>query len=214
MKEKPQTKYNEEKNGSYVSYITTALETMMNEGHKLPVLKKVTGSSKKCQVTAHLHIWDALQGYWERNKRTYTHRAKSDYRALYLGTVVMLEEESVKTGRDNDEIICKLKTWVEAKKYKHATLEKLGIMRTEIKLLLTEEDAGLISHDDFIHECMEMLNTFDNKDERIKMAITLDKVIEEERTRMKNRQYQKKHRELEKQAKGIQVFEDDRYTDT
>ena len=211
MREKPQ--YNEEKNGSYVAYFTAAIKNMMNDGHKLPAVKKVTGSSKKCQVTAHLHIWDALQGYWERNKRTYTHRAKSDYRALYLGTIVMLEEESLRTGRDNDEAICKLRTWIEAKKYKHAMLEKLAVMKSEIKLLLAEEDGELITHEEFVHECMEMLNTFDNKDERIKMAIALDKIVEEEYVRMKNRKRKAKQRELEKEAKGLQVFGDDSYMD-
>jgi hypothetical protein len=196
-----------ETKGEYVRFLSRAIKNIIESGHQLPVLKKATGSLHPFQFRGHIHIADALQGYWERNNKVYAHRAKSDYRALYLGTILILEEEQILGRHDNKDEISKLQVWIEQKKSKHAILKKMSLLRSEVVNLLTEEDNEVISEADFRRDIQELIETFDGKNERNKFAAFVDRVIEEESVKLKNRKRQRKHREFEKLTKGIQSVE-------
>lgn len=206
MKYKP-VGYDREKesNGEYKNYIHKAIEKLIKDGYGLPVLKKSTGANRNFQFRGHEHVADALQGYWERNKKTYIHRARSDYRALYLGLIVMLKEEELLSGADNSKEISALEIYVEERKTKHILFKKMGLLKQEIVALLTEVDTGLITEQEFDRDVQELISTFKDQETKINFAEIIDNTIIEEVKKLKNRKYQQKRRHFEKLTKGIRI---------
>lgn len=195
------------KNIEYLPYITTALDKLISDGGKLPEVRKITGPTQKIQITAHLRIADALQGYWERHKKIYVHRSKSDYKILYNGAIMVLKEEELQEGRDNSEEISKLEALIKEKEHKHKINQELSLIKCEVKKLLEERSENIISEEEFNRSVEEMISVFSYSSERIRIGKIVDKIVDEENTRMKNRQYQNKHRHFEKIAKGFSVVE-------
>ena len=95
------------------------VKCLESDGFTLPQVKKATPPTTKIQITAHTWLADALQGYWERNQKTYLHRAKSDYRALYLGAMMMFAEEKVLGVIIPDELISKLDMVITEQAHRH-----------------------------------------------------------------------------------------------
>ena len=196
------------KGKKYLHFIREGVTKMLVSGCRFPFVKKVTGSSAKLQMTAHMHISDALQGYWERNKKTYTHRAKSDYRMMYIGVISGLEEEQQLTGYDNSKEISKLQLFLEESEKRHKKYRDVSLLRSEVKILLAEQSAGDISLEIFDKEMERLTNAYaiiiGNRPKAISIISGL---IQEEDTRAGNRIRQAKHRDYEQKSKGIGLVE-------
>lgn len=208
MKVKP-TGYDRKKDGSdeYKKYIRNAIEKLTKDGFSFPLVKKITGPGKVFQLRGHEWIWDELQGYWERHNKIYKHRSRVDYRALYIGTIILLMEEEALSERDNSMAICDLEAYCELRKSHHAILRKMAISRLEIIELLKEVDNKIINPEEFDRDCQVLINTIPEGDYRNDFARKVDEMIEDESRKLKNRKYQAKHRYFEKIAKGMQIVE-------
>lgn len=191
------------KKEEYLPYIRDGLRQLLEDGKRLPPIKKVTAPTSKIQVTAHLHVFDALQGYWERNKKDYIHRAKSDYRALYFGTLFILEEEELLKGVDNSSDISKLETFVREREYRHKINQDQISIRHEVRTSLIEKAEGLISEEEFDRTMKDMLEIYHEPEDKQRIAKFIDAVISEEQTKIGNLIRQQKHREYEKFSKGL-----------
>ena len=192
----------------YLQFAREGIEKMLAAGCRFPFVKKVTGSSAKLQMTAHMHIYDALQGFWERNKKTYTHRAKSDYRMLYIGVILGLEEEEQLTGRDNSKEISKLRLFLEESEKRHKKYRDISLMRAEIKVCLAELASGDITQEIFDDEMKRLTDAYAAIiGDRPKAISTISCLIQEEDTRAGGRARQAKHREYEQKVKGIALVE-------
>lgn len=192
---------------AYLPFIREGIKKMIESGFRFPFIKKASSPTAKIQVTAHLHISDALQGYWERNKRIYTHRAKSDYRALYLGTIVALEEEMALTGYDNSVEITKLETFLKEKEYRHKANREMAMLRSEIKTCLQERDDGTITEDQFDKMMDELVEMCSVTKTRNRAENLIDSIILEEEKKTGNRNRQSAWRERRKKALGLSVVE-------
>jgi len=195
----------EYKKQAYVPYLKDAIQKMFADGNGFPPVKKATSPTSKLQITGHLWIADALQGYWERHKKEYTHRAKSDYRALYIGTVVMLLEEAAKEGIDNSEDITLLETYIAEQEYRHKTNRKLSTIRSEVKVCLTELAEDVITKESFNEQMKEMAGTLSSLEDENKAMKLVVEIIQQEELKMGNRFRQSKHREFEQYMKGISL---------
>jgi len=197
-----------EEGKKYLSFIREGIRRMLFFDVRYPFIKKVSGATAKIQLTAHMHVYDSLQGYWERNKNVYVHRAKSDYRALYIGTIHMLEEEQQFRGYDNSKEISKLQLFLEESDKRHKKYRDIALLRAEIKTCLTEQMAEDISQETFDKEMERLTNVYaEIIDDRKKAIKIISKLIQEEDTRAGNRIRQTKHRDYEKKIKGFSVVE-------
>jgi hypothetical protein len=195
-------RYKTDKN-EYLPFLVKALKEMHKAGKELPVIKSAQGAKGSFQFKGHIQCWDALQGYWERNRRVYVHLAKVHYRALYLGAQLMLAEEEMKCGAENGVLSEKLQIWLEQRKQKHSLLMVVQTLKTEIRQLIEEKQNDLISEEEFQDNCQTMIKTFETKEDQIKFSIIVDKMVEEETVRAGNVRRQTKHRQMEREAKGI-----------
>lgn len=144
----------------YMPFVKENIKSMIEAGVRYPFIKKVSGATFKFQLTGHLHLADALQGYWERNKKEYTHRAKSDYRALYIGTIHQLEEETYLNGHDNAKEIAELELYLEEKQYRHKANRNMSMLRAEVKTCIVERTTGEISEEDFEDQMEELIQKY------------------------------------------------------
>ena len=199
------------KKDSWLPYIRQMVKKLIDSGNRFPIVKKATGATFKFQITGHQWISEILQGYWERNKKIYTHRARSDYRALYLGTIAMLEEETYLTGKDNKEEISQLEGYLEEKEYRHKNNRQKSMLRAEIKTCLAEVESGEISEERFDEEMAETTRVYalDVGEGRAIQDIKI--IMEQEEVRHGNRVRQSRHREYERKAKRISVVEKSGY---
>jgi len=204
------TGWDRKKEGSdeYKKYLHKAIEKLIKDGHSLPLVSKTTGSTRVFQIRGHEWIWDELEGYWQRHNTIYKHRARSDYRALYLGTIVLLMEEEVLKGVENPEIICALEAYCEVRKSRHSALKKMALARAEIAILLQEVESQVLSTEEFERDVQALINTIPEGDHRNEFSRKIDSMITEETKKLKNRKYQAKHRFFEQLTKGIQIVEE------
>jgi len=201
---------------AYLPFIREGIKTMIESGFRFPFIKKATSPTSKFQLTGHLHIHDALQGYWERNKNVYTHRAKSDYRALYIGTIAMLEEEKILTGYDTSKEITKLEMFLKEKEYRHKTNQDVSMLKSEIRTCLQERTSGDITADGFEDQMEELIKMYaksvsedSDSPEYIKAVKLVEDTILEEEKKAGNRGRTQTWRERQKNALGISVVSGD-----
>jgi hypothetical protein len=206
VKTKP-TGWDRKTDGSdeYKKQLHKAIEKLMKDGFSLPLVKKPTGAGHLFQMRGHEWIADELKGYWERHADIYKHRARVDYRALYLGTIILLLEEEVLKGVNNSDPICRLEAYCEMRKSEHIAYKKMALAREEISSMLAEMDQKLKSPENFDHDVQALINTIPEGQYRNEFAKKVDELIEEEIVKMKNRKYQAKHRYFEKITKGMQL---------
>lgn len=209
MRVKP-TGYDRKKEGSdeYKQYLHKAIEKLTKDGYSLPLVKKPTGPGHLFQVRGHEWIADELRGYWERNCTVYKHRARVEYRALYLGTIMLLTEEEALKGVDNSEVICALEAHCEQRKLEHIEYKKMIMVKEEIVAMLAEMDAKLKTPENFDRDVERLINTIPAGEYRNSFAKKVDEMIEEESHKLKNRKYQAKHRYFEQITKGMRIVED------
>jgi len=191
----------------YVPYISEALEKLIDAGGNLPEVKKLTGPTQRLQITAHLHIADALQGYWERHRKEYVHRSKSDYKALYVGVITLLKDEELREEKNNQEEISKLEALIREKEKKHKINREISLIRSETRILLQEREDEIISDEQFYEQLEEMVMVYPEGEHRIRIGKLLDKIIAQEQTKINNLNRQNKHRKMERIAKGIDVVD-------
>lgn len=192
-----------DENKKWNPFLKKALHKMHNKKIKLPEVKKATGQTHKFQVTGHSHIADALQGYWERNKKTYTHRAKSDYRALYLGTQLMLLEEELLTGVDNSKDLTKLETFLKEKEYRHKNNKVISSIRNEIRTCIKERENGEITHKQCLIEIDDLIEAFSLDVGFEKATEIVLRIAKEEEIKEDNYSRQSIYRDTVKKYKGI-----------
>jgi len=202
MKAKP-TSYDDGK-GIYKDCLEKAVEEIMASGNRLPTLNKITGKTVHFQFRGHERVWNELQGYWERNSKDYLFRARVEYRALYLGMILLLKEEQIISGQDNREELSQLEILIEQRRSQHKSFQKMILLKQEVCYMLEELDAKMISSDNFDRDVMSLINTADNEDNRILLATMIDNIIEDEMGKLKNRNRQRKHRFFERSVKKIQ----------
>jgi hypothetical protein len=208
MKYKP-TGYDRKKEGSdeYKQYFQKAIEKLTKDGHSLPLVKKPTGLGYLFQMRGHQWLADDLKGYWERNVKSYQYRARVDYRALYLGAIILFKEEEVLKGVDNSEVICALEAHCEHRKLEHIEYKKMIMAREEIIAMLVEVDAKMKTPENFDNDVERLINTIPAGEYRNIFAKKVDEMIEEESQKLKNRKYQAKHRYFEQLTKGMRIVE-------
>lgn len=201
---------------AYLPFVKEGIKKMIDAGFRFPFIKKASSPTAKFQLTGHLHIYDALQGYWERNKKIYTHRAKSDYRALYIGTISILEEEALLTGYDNSKEITKLEMFLREKEYRHKTNRDVSMLRSEIRICLQERTNGDITADEFEDQMEELIKTYaksvsknSESKEHIKATKLVEDTILDEEKKAGNRGRAQTWRERQKIALGISVVSGD-----
>ncbi|HHT9139136.1 MAG TPA: hypothetical protein ACFYEK_18075 [Candidatus Wunengus sp. YC60] len=167
---------------AYMPFVKESIKNMLESGARYPFIKKVSGATFKFQLTGHLHLADALQGYWERNRKEYTHRAKSDYRALYIGTIHQLEEETYLNGYDNQKEIAELELYLEEKMHRHKANRNMSMLRAEVKTCITERTNKDISEEDFEDQMEELIQKYakTTSEERAEKVLN-DLILEEEK---------------------------------
>jgi hypothetical protein len=191
----------------YLPFVVEGIKKMIDAGCRYPFIKKATSPTAKFQMTGHLRIWDALQGYWERNKNQYTHRAKSDYRALYIGTIHQLQEETVLTGRDNSVEVNELELYLREKNHRHKAIRDIASLRAEIKTCIMERSNQELTDDGFEDEMEELIDQYAKIVGTKKSEKTLNDLILEEEKLAGGRSRSQSWRDRRKKELGLQIHE-------
>ena len=207
MKHKP-SGYEKEQNGKYKEYLVNAITKMVSDGYRLPELKTTATPSKSFQFRGPEHIWNSLQGYWERNKKVYEFRARVECRATYLGTIVLLMEEELLKNTDNSKRISALEIRITEKKDQHERLNEMATLRKEIIAMLQEIDGRVLTQEKFNLDVTDLINTFSSESDKEYFSKVIDEMIMEEVPKLKNRKYQQKHRQFEMLSKGISLVDE------
>ena len=180
-KKKRQTK---EESHQYVEEFDKMLEEMAKKGIYLPEVRKATAPTKKLQMTAHAHMDDQIQGYWERHRDKYLTSSKVAYRALYIGMVMMLREEQIMDGIDSDEMFHGLSVLIAENNVLHRRERYLILARNEAKNLISALSHNVFS-DALLYEKLEnlkmpLLNQIDNENEKRMVEEMFDDMVERE----------------------------------
>lgn len=180
-KKKRQTK---EESHQYVEEFDKMLEEMAKKGIYLPEVRKATAPTKKLQMTAHAHMDDQIQGYWERHRDKYLTSSKVAYRALYIGMVMMLREEQIMDGIDSDEMFHGLSVLIAENNVLHRRERYLILARNEVKNLISALSHNVFS-DALLYEKLEnlkmpLLNQIDNENEKRMVEEMFDDMVEKE----------------------------------
>lgn len=180
-KKKRQTK---EESHQYVEEFDKMLEEMAKKGIYLPEVRKATAPTKKLQMTAHAHMDDQIQGYWERHRDKYLTSSKVAYRALYIGMVMMLREEQIMDGIDSDEMFHGLSVLIAENNVLHRRERYLILAKNEVKNLISALSHNVFS-DALLYEKLEnlkmpLLNQIDNEDEKRMVEEMFDDMVEKE----------------------------------
>lgn len=180
-KKKRQTK---EESHQYVEEFDKMLEEMAKKGIYLPEVRKATAPTKKLQMTAHAHMDDQIQGYWERHRDKYLTSSKVAYRALYIGMVMMLREEQIMDGIDSDEMFHGLSVLIAENNVLHRRERYLILARNEAKNLISALSHNVFS-DALLYEKLEnlkmpLLNQIDNENEKRMVEEMFDDMVEKE----------------------------------
>lgn len=180
-KKKRQTK---EESHQYVEEFDKMLEEMSKKGIYLPEVRKATAPTKKLQMTAHAHMDDQIQGYWERHRDKYLTSSKVAYRALYIGMVMMLREEQIMDGIDSDEMFHGLSVLIAENNVLHRRERYLILARNEVKNLISALSHNVFS-DALLYEKLEnlkmpLLNQIDNENEKRMVEEMFDDMVEKE----------------------------------
>ena len=180
-KKKRQTK---EESHQYVEEFDKMLEGMAKKGIYLPEVRKATAPTKKLQMTAHAHMDDQIQGYWERHRDKYLTSSKVAYRALYIGMVMMLREEQIMDGIDSDEMFHGLSVLIAENNVLHRRERYLILAKNEVKNLISALSHNVFS-DALLYEKLEnlkmpLLNQIDNEDEKRMVEEMFDDMVEKE----------------------------------
>jgi len=192
---------------AYMPFVKESIKNMIDAGCRYPFIKKVSGTSFKFQLTGHAHLADALQGYWERNKKTYTHRAKSDYRALYIGAIHQLEEETYLNGHDNEKEIIELELFLEEKQHRHKANRDISMLRSEVKICITERIGKEITEDSFENQMEELIAKYALTVGKNRAEKVLNDIILEEEKLAGGRGRTKSWRDRKKELLGLSVVE-------
>ncbi|MCB5279889.1 MAG: hypothetical protein LHW59_10275 [Candidatus Cloacimonetes bacterium] len=180
-KKKRQTK---EESHQYVEEFDKMLEEMAKKGIYLPEVRKATAPTKKLQMTAHAHMDDQIQGYWERHRDKYLTSSKVAYRALYIGMVMMLREEQIMDGIDSDEMFHGLSVLIAENNVLHRRERYLILAKNEAKNLISALSHNVFS-DALLYEKLEnlkmpLLNQIDNENEKRMVEEMFDDMVEKE----------------------------------
>lgn len=180
-KKKRQTK---EESHQYVEEFDKMLEEMAKKGIYLPEVRKATAPTKKLQMTAHAHMDDQIQGYWERHRDKYLTSSKVAYRALYIGMVMMLREEQIMDGIDSDEMFHGLSVLIAENNVLHRRERYLILAKNEVKNLISALSHNVFS-DALLYEKLEnlkmpLLNQIDNENEKRMVEEMFDDMVEKE----------------------------------
>jgi len=180
-KKKRQTK---EESHQYVEEFDKMLEGMAKKGIYLPEVRKATAPTKKLQMTAHAHMDDQIQGYWERHRDKYLTSSKVAYRALYIGMVMMLREEQIMDGIDSDEMFHGLSVLIAENNVLHRRERYLILAKNEVKNLISALSHNVFS-DALLYEKLEnlkmpLLNQIDNENEKRMVEEMFDDMVEKE----------------------------------
>lgn len=180
-KKKRQTK---EESHQYVEEFDKMLEEMAKKGIYLPEVRKATAPTKKLQMTAHAHMDDQIQGYWERHRDKYLTSSKVAYRALYIGMVMMLREEQIMDGIDSDEMFHGLSVLIAENNVLHRRERYLILAKNEAKNLISALSHNVFS-DALLYEKLEnlkmpLLNQIDNENEKRMVEEMFDDMVERE----------------------------------
>ena len=180
-KKKRQTK---EESHQYVEEFDKMLEEMAKKGIYLPEVRKATAPTKKLQMTAHAHMDDQIQGYWERHRDKYLTSSKVAYRALYIGMVMMLREEQIMDGIDSDEMFHGLSVLIAENNVLHRRERYLILAKNEVKNLISALSHNVFS-DALLYEKLEnlkmpLLNQIDNENEKRMVEEMFDDMVERE----------------------------------
>lgn len=180
-KKKRQTK---EESHQYVEEFDKMLEEMAKKGIYLPEVRKATAPTKKLQMTAHAHMDDQIQGYWERHRDKYLTSSKVAYRALYIGMVMILREEQIMDGIDSDEMFHGLSVLIAENNVLHRRERYLMLARNEAKNLISALSHNVFS-DALLYEKLEnlkmpLLNQIDNENEKRMVEEMFDDMVEKE----------------------------------
>lgn len=180
-KKKRQTK---EESHQYVEEFDKMLEEMAKKGIYLPEVRKATAPTKKLQMTAHAHMDDQIQGYWERHRDKYLTSSKVAYRALYIGMVMMLREEQIMDGIDSDEMFHGLSVLIAENNVLHRRERYLILAKNEVKNLISALSHNVFS-DALLYQKLEnlkmpLLNQIDNENEKRMVEEMFDDMVEKE----------------------------------
>lgn len=135
-------------------------------------------------MTAHAHMDDQIQGYWERHRDKYLTSSKVAYRALYIGMVMMLREEQIMDGIDSDEMFHGLSVLIAENNVLHRRERYLILAKNEAKNLISALSHNVFS-DALLYEKLEnlkmpLLNQIDNENEKRMVEEMFDDMVEKE----------------------------------
>jgi len=171
---------------------------------KIPMLRYMRGSKAKISITTFDEINKVCQQLFECNKSFFRFRVQVDLLAHYIGTRILEQIYIVKQGKKRYP----LSQLLEDQENQFEIWDQMKTVKELFAGLCDKKAEGFITDGEMSGFVQRYIDTFSSKDDRVKMAMVIDSMIDKgEMNRARDRMRKKYARAQIEKDKGIKVVE-------
>ncbi len=170
----------------------------------LPMLRYVRGSKAKISITTFDEVNKVCQQLFECNKSFFRFRVQVDLLAHYIGTKILEQIYIVQKGKKKYP----LSQLLEDQEKQFEIWDQMKTVKELFANLCEKMADGFLTETEFDHHVEKYIATFSTADDRIKMAMVIDLMLDRgEVGKAKDRLRKNRANRQRAYEKGIQIVE-------